>query len=426
MKKIISIILMISILSPLMAQNNYTFPEYMERLQRDVPKKAIQWFEENGYSDAYGVDKRIFVFYRGISRYHKYARYKGTIDDANRAASDFRQALEIPNDNVFYFNNRAMLYLGGLLATIPGDKELPARIFNYYIANTSPFDPDYPTSVYWALYLNYLDKETYNTYYNRLVSLQETQVYPVAIIYDYATATYKSIPEMLAKIPAPKDVKPNTYQWTQNGMNIYTLVSDSVPIIPEDKVLPTYGVQVSPSFEEYPPASRVPDPGDNRRRLIEEREVLEKIFTEKFYIETNETVTNDIITDDIFTNTVVTNEMINTNDIVTNDFITNEMVTNDMITNNTIETFSNVETYTLNVVVDKVNTYDNVRINIAGKEYNISNNSFTIDLPEGEYDVQIYVANKMYNNKVKVTKGYYNLLYIEVKEGKLVNNMNNQ
>ena len=128
----------------------------------------------------------------------------------------------------------------------------------------------------------------------------------------------------------------------------------------------------------------------------------------------------------IFTNTVVTNEMINTNDIVTNDFITNEMVTNDMITNNTIETFSNVETYTLNVVVDKVNTYDNVRINIAGKEYNISNNSFTIDLPEGEYDVQIYVANKMYNNKVKVTKGYYNLLYIEVKEGKLVNNMNNQ
>ena len=33
---------------------------------------------------------------------------------------------------------------------------------------------------------------------------------------------------MLAKIPAPKDVKPNTYQWTQNGMNIYTLVSDSV------------------------------------------------------------------------------------------------------------------------------------------------------------------------------------------------------
>ena len=158
MKKIISVILMISILSPLMAQNNYTFPEYMERLQRQVPKKAIQWFEENGYSDAYGVDKRIFIFYRGISRYHKYARYKGSIDEANRAASDFRQALEIPNDNVFNFNTRAMLYLGGLLATIPGDKELPARIFNYYIANTSPFDPDYPTAVYWALYLNYLDK----------------------------------------------------------------------------------------------------------------------------------------------------------------------------------------------------------------------------------------------------------------------------
>ena len=267
------------------------------------------------------------------------------------------------------------------------------------------------------LYLNYLDKETYNTYYNRLVSLEGTQVYPVAIIYDYATATYKSIPEMLAKIPAPKDVKPNTYQWTQNGMNIYTLVSDSVPIIPEDKVLPTYGVQVSPSFEEYPPASRVPDPGDNRRRLIEEREVLEKIFTEKFYIETNQTVTNDIITDDIFTNTVVTNEMINTN----------EMVTNNIMTNNTIETFSNADTYTLNVLVDKVNTYDSVRINIAGKEYNIFNNdNFTIDLPEGEYDVQIYIADKMYNNKVKITKGYYNLLYVEVKEGKLVNNMNNQ
>ena len=416
MKKIISVILIISVLSPLMAQNNYTFPEYMERLQRQVPKKAIQWFEENGYSDAYGVDKRIFIFYRGISRYHKYARYKGSIDDANRAASDFRQALEIPNDNVFHFNNRALLYLGGLLATIPGDKELPARIVNYYIANASPFDPDYPTAVYWALYLNYLDKETYNTFYNRLVSLEETQVYPVAIIYDYSTATYKSIQEMLAKIPYPNNVKPNTYQWTQNGMNIYTLVSDSVPIIPEDKVLPLYGVQVSPSFEEYPPRSRVPDPGDNRRRLIEEREALEKIFTEKFYIETNETVTNDIITDDLLTNTVVTNEMINTNDFITNEVIVDE----------SIETFSNVDTYTLNVLVDKVNTYDNVRINIAGKEYNVYNNNFTIDLPEGEYDVQIYIADKMYNNKVKVTKGYYNLLYIEVKEGKLVNNMNNQ
>ncbi len=68
MNKLISFILLLLYL-PLFSQNGITFPEYMEDLQEKNPKKSIEWFKKNAYSDEYGVNIHVFDFYRGVSRY---------------------------------------------------------------------------------------------------------------------------------------------------------------------------------------------------------------------------------------------------------------------------------------------------------------------------------------------------------------------
>ena len=67
MKKVIVFILMLYF--PLFSQNNMTFPDYIEDLQTKSPKKSIDWFKKNSYSDEYGVNEYVFDFYRGVSRY---------------------------------------------------------------------------------------------------------------------------------------------------------------------------------------------------------------------------------------------------------------------------------------------------------------------------------------------------------------------
>ncbi|MCZ9948276.1 hypothetical protein OFQ56_10740 [Brachyspira hyodysenteriae] len=59
------------------------------------------------------------------------------------------KSLELPNDPVYSYNDRAFLYLGGILTILPGDKELPARIFKYYADNCKTSNPNYPTAIYW-------------------------------------------------------------------------------------------------------------------------------------------------------------------------------------------------------------------------------------------------------------------------------------
>ncbi|MCZ9948275.1 hypothetical protein OFQ56_10735 [Brachyspira hyodysenteriae] len=63
MKKVIAFILLLYF--PLFSQNSITFPDYIEDLQNKSPKKSIDWFKKNSYSDEYGVNEYVFDFYRG-------------------------------------------------------------------------------------------------------------------------------------------------------------------------------------------------------------------------------------------------------------------------------------------------------------------------------------------------------------------------
>ena len=76
MKKFFSIAFMLVLYSSLFSQNRLTFPEYIEDLQEKSPKKSIEWFRQNAYSEEYGVNEYVFDFYRGVSRYLSFIKFK--------------------------------------------------------------------------------------------------------------------------------------------------------------------------------------------------------------------------------------------------------------------------------------------------------------------------------------------------------------
>lgn len=404
MKKIIYIALALLISLPLFSQNNITFPEYIEDLQSKSPKRSIEWFKKNGYSYEYGVNRYVFDFYRGVSRYLSFVKFKAARTEVNRAASDFRQALELPNDPVYSYNDRAFLYIGGILTILPGDKELPARIFKYYADNCKTSNPNYATAIYWSMYLSYITPMVYSSYYETLNILSRN---PENTIYDYFTGDNKSITEMMKNLKSPENMTQRVYEWTTSNMDVYTLIKNSIPILPEEEGLSTFTSDKFAVFERYAPTKEIEDIEkeieekneedlEQNRVAPEEKKELDELQDIAKKEKTPENASNRRIP-------------------AIEEEILDEIVIEDpeVIPSEDVEKIL----YPLTILIDKNPNNGNIGVDIEDYSFNtdISTN-FIIEVSEGTYDAYISFGDKLYTNSVKVEKDKYNLFSIIIED----------
>lgn len=425
MKKIISVAFILLLSLPLFSQNGLTFPEYIEDLQNKSPKKSIEWFKKNSYSDEYGVNRYVFDFYRGVSRYLSFVKFKSARTDVNRAASDFRQALELPNDPVYSYNDRAFLYIGGILTILPGDKELPARIFKYYADNCKTSNPNYPTAIYWAMYLSYITPMVYESYYETLKILARS---PENTIYDYFSGENKSISEMMKKLKTPENMTQKVYEWTTSNMDVYTLIKNSIPILPEEEGLSTFTGEKFATFERYSPAKEIED---IEKEIEEKKEVEEDLVAadiepeEKEELDQLQDIAKKEKTPENASNRripALEKEVLD--EVVIEDPEVVEYKTNDI----NIET--NAVLYPLTILIDKNPNNGPIGIDIEDYSFNTEvSTNFIIEVSEGMYDAYISFGDKLYTNHVKVEKDKYNLFSIIIKDQTIpsneTNNINN-
>ena len=404
MKKIIYTALALLFSLPLFAQNNITFPEYIEDLQSKSPKRSIEWFKKNGYSYEYGVNRYVFDFYRGVSRYLSFVKFKAARTEVNRAASDFRQALELPNDPVYSYNDRAFLYIGGILTILPGDKELPARIFKYYADNCKTSNPNYATAIYWSMYLSYITPMVYSSYYETLNILSRN---PENTIYDYFTGDNKSITEMMKNLKSPENMTQRVYEWTTSNMDVYTLIKNSIPILPEEEGLSTFTSDKFAVFERYAPTKEIEDIEkeieekneedlEQNRVAPEEKKELDELQDIAKKEKTPENASNRRIP-------------------AIEEEILDEIVIEDpeVIPSEDVEKIL----YPLTILIDKNPNNGNIGVDIEDYSFNtdISTN-FIIEVSEGTYDAYISFGDKLYTNSVKVEKDKYNLFSIIIED----------
>ena len=425
MKKIISVAFILLLSLPLFSQNGVTFPEYIEDLQNKSPKKSIEWFKKNSYSDEYGVNRYVFDFYRGVSRYLSFVKFKSARTDVNRAASDFRQALELPNDPVYSYNDRAFLYIGGILTILPGDKELPARIFKYYADNCKTSNPNYPTAIYWAMYLSYITPMVYESYYETLKILARS---PENTIYDYFSGENKSISEMMKNLKTPENMTQKVYEWTTSNMDVYTLIKNSIPILPEEEGLSTFTGEKFATFERYSPAKEIED---IEKEIEEKKEVEEDLVAadiepeEKEELDQLQDIAKKEKTPENASNRripALEKEVLD--EVVIEDPEVVEYKTNDI----NIET--NAVLYPLTILIDKNPNNGTIGIDIEDYSFNTEvSTNFIIEVSEGMYDAYISFGDKLYTNHVKVEKDKYNLFSIIIQDQTIpsneTNNINN-
>lgn len=422
MKKVIAFILLLYF--PLFSQNSITFPDYIEDLQNKSPKKSIDWFKKNSYSDEYGVNEYVFDFYRGVSRYLSFVKFGSARTEVNRAASDFRKALELPNDPVYSYNDRAFLYLGGILTILPGDKELPARIFKYYADNCKTSNPNYPTAIYWSMYLSYITPMVYESYYETLNILSKN---PNNKIYDYFTGENKTINEMMKKLKSPENMTQKVYEWTTSNMDVYTLITNSIPILPEEDGLSVFTAQKFDTFERYSPTKKIDEIEEeiekdkdlvNTEIAPEEKEELDELQNIAKREKTPENVSNRIIPS-------IEKEIVD--EIVIDDPKTIEYKTN--ILRGTKEQKdipqpTNIETeiedkplYPLTILIDKNPNNGPIGVDIEDYSFNTEvSTNFVIEVSEGMYEAYISFGDKLYTNAVKVEKDKYNLFSIIIQD----------
>ncbi|WPC24566.1 hypothetical protein N4239_01925 [Brachyspira hyodysenteriae] len=422
MKKVIAFILLLYF--PLFSQNSITFPDYIEDLQNKSPKKSIDWFKKNSYSDEYGVNEYVFDFYRGVSRYLSFVKFGSARTEVNRAASDFRKALELPNDPVYSYNDRAFLYLGGILTILPGDKELPARIFKYYADNCKTSNPNYPTAIYWSMYLSYITPMVYESYYETLNILSKN---PNNKIYDYFTGENKTINEMMKKLKSPENMTQKVYEWTTSNMDVYTLITNSIPILPEEDGLSVFTAQKFDTFERYSPTKKIDEIEEeiekdedlvNTEIAPEEKEELDELQNIAKREKTPENASNRRIPS-------IEKEIVD--EIVIDDPQTIEYKTN--ILRGTKEQKdipqpTNIETeiedkplYPLTILIDKNPNNGPIGVDIEDYSFNTEvSTNFVIEVSEGMYEAYISFGDKLYTNAVKVEKDKYNLFSIIIQD----------
>ena len=390
MKKYLLLILIFSTL--LIAQDNYTFPEYMEKLQKDVPTKAVDWFSKNAYSTTYNVSREIFMFYRGISEYYSYVHYKASTNELNKALSDFRYALDIPYDSKYNFNTRALLYIGGILTIQSNQTELASLIFKEYSDNAVPYDEFYPTSLYWCLYLGYLDKSTYTLYYQRLETMEKNELYPSRIIFDYFTGQYINLSIAMKKLYYPEEYVQKSYKELTARTDVYQAIRKYIKVLPEDPNLSRYGSYQYIFFDEYPP----------KNRILNSR-VSEKANNERIVTNKTPTINTNNYTKGPETNTI---KKENTNEVKPKPPVVVPPPVKSGL-------------FPLTILVNTKEIYGNVKISIAGKTFNTTkSHTFNIDVKQGKHNIVVSFLGNTYTNVVNVDSKAYNLVSIVIqKEG---------
>lgn len=389
MKKYLLLILIFATI--LMAQYTYTFPEYMEKLQRDVPTKAIDWFSKNAYSTTYNVSRDIFMFYRGISEYYSYVHYRGSTNELNKALSDFRYALEIPYDAKYNFNTRALLYIGGILTIQSNNTELASLIFKEYADNAVPYDDFYPTSLYWSLYLGFLDKSTYTLYYQRLEKIAENELYPSRIIFDYFVGEYSTLNQMMRKLYYPEEYVQKSYKELTARTDVYQAIRKYIKVLPEDPNLSKYGAYQYIYFEEYPPKNRI------LNSRVSEKANNDRIFTN---MTTNNNNTNIYRRGGADTNTIRRDN-------------TNTIRQQPPVVSPQQQKQSN--SFPLTILVNTKESYGNVKISIAGSTFNTTKSqTFNLNVKEGRHTVVVSFLGNTYTNSFNVNSRAYNLLSIVI------------
>ena len=431
MKKFFSIAFMLVLYSSLFSQNRLTFPEYIEDLQEKSPKKSIEWFRQNAYSEEYGVNEYVFDFYRGVSRYLSFIKFKAARTEVNRAASDFRQALELPNDPIYSYKDRAFLYIGGILTVLPGDKELPARIFKYYADNCKTSNPNYATSIYWSMYLSYITPKVYESYYKTLMILSRN---PDNVIHDYFSGENKTINEMIKNLKSPTNMQQKVYEWTTSDMDVYTLIKNSIPVLPEEEGLKVYTEQKFAVFDRYSPAKEIEDiekdiieegdtlPPENEKlgelQDIARQEKTPENASNRKILSIEKEIVDEIVIEDP--------EIIEYETSVLKETSTN----NNMINNNSENEEEKKEEkvlYPLTILIDKNPNNGAIAVDIEDYSFEteISTN-FVIEVSEGQYEAYISFADKLYTNNVKVEKDKYNLFSIIIKDETKKDDENNK
>lgn len=206
-------------------RGNLSFVDFMEEMQYVNLENSISWFKSNQYSSKLNVTPSIFYFYKGISQFASYVAFQGAITELQESMKDFSRTLYESEDDVFYYADRAFLYIGAGSMYIKDNQEVAGRIFEGFLDTRPPSHPLYMTALFWSTYIKYLSIEDYTYNYESLLQISED---PRVRIYDYSTASVKPLSEMMKKLKQPSKVALLTYEWTKDNTDVYDLINNVV------------------------------------------------------------------------------------------------------------------------------------------------------------------------------------------------------
>lgn len=263
---IITALMLVSTSSVFLQSRMISFVTFIQEMQFSDPEGTVVWFRRNPYNRSFGVDEEVYLFYRGMSRYTSFAMFQGNLNELNYAGSDFMRVMRYPQESQYFYKDRAFLMIAGILLQQRDDREIPARMLEYFLYISEPNHPLYPTALYWACFLGYLDKEIYDAYYSILLQLSQVKG---ALVYDYYSARYLEISRMMKKIKAPKKATLYNYRWTRPDTDLFILIEQVMPVNEElnyankadkDKQITATRTPTRPAIDDGLPPTALPQP----------------------------------------------------------------------------------------------------------------------------------------------------------------------
>jgi len=270
MKKIFCyiMVLMLTINYVLISQNSQEyFITFTEEMQYNNMEASINWFRKNKYDfNKHKVDENVFTFYRGVARFSSYQIYHGPPSDLKLAIQDFYKVLMSETSYNDYYSDRSLLYIAIALMEFEDDREVAARMLQYFVDNTAITHPYYTTALFWETYFKFLNSSTYTSNYDTLLELSKNKS---ILIYDYSTASTRNLFQVMNKLTKPSRVTLRQYKWTRDSTDIMTLITTTVVneniydnpntpnVIPKPTVIkPT----VTPTPKGLPKPTAIPKP----------------------------------------------------------------------------------------------------------------------------------------------------------------------
>ena len=220
-------VLILSINYTLISQNNpESFLTFVEEMQYNDMEASINWFRKNKYDfNKHKIDENIFDFYRGVARFSSFQNFHGAKSELRLAIQDFYKVLTSGTSYNEYYSDRALLYIAAALMELRDDKEISARIFQYFVDNAPTTHPYYTTALFWQTYLRFLDATNYRYNYETLSELSENDN---IIVYDYSTASTKDLFQIMHKLKTPEEVSLHQYKWSRDTTDIITLIKSVI------------------------------------------------------------------------------------------------------------------------------------------------------------------------------------------------------